>query len=197
MVRGAKILQALFLVFCSFVAVAQEKIEGIYPCVDSIINTLQTNTAYQPVKTKITGKKVVLKSDKAQNTFKQEEVLSWMDKVEKDSIKAYALNNAEYTCYVLSSSVKQATGLAINFTSWLIIIPNSNLVFEFESLSQNPKLIYFDQETSKLNFVRFTYGEHFFWKRDWDNVDFKMELNEIDNGELKLVSSKNSWCSEN
>lgn len=197
MVRYIKILQTLFLVFFSFVAVAQEKIEGVSPCVDSIINILQTNTTYQPVKTKITGKKALLKIDKAQDTFKQEKVLTWIDKVEKDSIKTYALNNADYSCYVLSSSVKQATGLAINFTSWLIIIPSSNLVFEFESLSQNPKLIYFDQETSKLNFVRFTYGEHFFWKRDWDNVDFKMELNEVDNGEMKLVSSKNSWCSEN
>jgi len=196
MVSGLKILLILFLVFFSFVAVAQEKIEGFSPCVDSIINTLQTNTTYHPVKAKITGKKAILKSDKAQDTFKQEKILSWIDKVEKDSIEVYSLNSTEYMCYVLSSSVIQATGLAINFTSWLIITPNSNLVFEFESLSQNHKLIYFDQETSKLNFVRLTYGEHFFWKRDWGNVDFKIELNEIDNGEAKVISSKNSWCSE-
>lgn len=40
MVRGVKILQALFLVFYSFIAVVQEKIEGIYSRVDSVINTL-------------------------------------------------------------------------------------------------------------------------------------------------------------
>jgi hypothetical protein len=196
MVRGIKILLVLLLTFSSCAVVAQEKIGGIFPCVDSVINASHTHTIYTPVKVKITGKKAVLKGDNTRDTFGQEKVLSWIDKVEKDSIRAYELKNAEYKSYILSSFIKQATGLGSNFTSWLIIIPKSNTVFEFESLAQNHRLIYFNKETSKLNFVRFTYGEYFFWKRDWDNVDFKIELNEIDNGESKVISSTNSWCSQ-
>lgn len=197
MVKIIKILQTIILVFFPFFSIAQEAKEVISPCVDSVINTIHTNTIYQLVKTEITGKKIVFKGSKVQTTFKQEKVISWIDKVEKDSIKAYELNNAECRFYLLSSSVKQATGLGINFTSWLIIFENSNLVFELESLSQNPKLIYLNQATNKLYFVRFTYGDYFFEKRDWDNIDFKIEFNEIDNGEIKLVNVTNSWCSQN
>ncbi|MDZ4203490.1 MAG: hypothetical protein U1C46_01610 [Bacteroidales bacterium] len=197
MVRDVKMLQALFLVLLSFVAGAQERIKGVSPCVDSVINSLQTHTIYQPVKVKATDKKLTLKCDKTQKAFKQDAVLSWMNKIEKDSIKAYELNSTDLKCYVFSSYIKRATGLAINFTSWLIVVPKSNFILEFESLVQNNRLIYFDKQTNKLIFIRFTYGDSFFWNRDWDNVNFKMELNEIDNGSVKAISSKDSKCPEN
>jgi len=191
-----KILQFLLLIIIPFAISAQEKIEGIIPCVDSMIESRQSNTDYKLLKTKITEKKIIFKSSNSRDTFRQDEILTWIEKIEKDSLRVYELINVEQRCYLLKSNIKQATGLASNFTSWLIVIPKSNLIFEFESLSENRELVYLNSKTGNLQFVRFTYGENFFWKRDWENVDFKIELNEIDNGEVKIVSSENSWCSE-
>lgn len=197
MVEGMKdILFLLLIVVSSFTVVAQERIEVISPCVDSILTTIQTKVVYKPLDVEADEGIHIYLGDSS-IVLKQEKVIEWLEGVKIDSLKGQELRINESVYYVFYSDVLPASGLANNFTIWLIVDVQSNLFIDFNSLSQNPKLIYFDQETSKLNFVRFTYGEHFFWKRDWDNVDFKMELNAIDNGEVKLVSSKNSWCSEN
>jgi hypothetical protein len=194
MVKKVTILKVLFLVMLSFPAVAQEKIEGISICVDSVVATIDTNNTYIPLVVKILPKKIILKENSLQYEFKQDEILLWIDKVQNDSIKAFKLNNANFTYYVLSSQIKQATGLGINFTSWLIIDSQSCFIVEFESLSRNIRLIYFDSQTEKIRFIRFTYGESFFWSRDWDNIDYKIELNEIDRGNTKIIMSKDSKC---
>lgn len=185
MVKKIKILGIIFFIFISSVTIAQERMECTSACVDSLVKFLKTNTTYYPVETKIVGKIMFLEYNEVQDTLCNDKVYSWISKVKNDNVKAYVLSDADNKCYILSSLVKQATGLAVNFTSWIIAIKDSSIVFEFESLSDNPKLIYFDQETGKLNFFRITYGEIFFWERDWDNVDIEIELNEIDSGEIK------------
>lgn len=196
MVKGMKILLSIFLVISSFVAVAQEQIGIITPCVDSVLTTIKNKAVYKPLDVTVDdGIRIVLGDSNI--VLQQEQVIEWLEGVKTDSLRGYKLSVDESNYYIFSSDVLPASGLANNFTIWLIVDVQLNLFIDFNSLSQNPKLIYFNQETNKLSFVRFIYGEHFFWKRDWDNVDFKMGLNEIDNGELELVSSKNSWCSEN
>ena len=196
MVKMMRTLYFLLLIISPFAMSAQEKIKGIIPCVDSIIENRQSNTNYKLLRTKITEKKIIFKSSNSKDTFRQGKILAWIEKVDKDSLKGYELINEEQRCYLLKSNIIQATGLASNFTSWLIIFPKSNLIFEFESLSENCELVYLNSKTGNLQFVRITYGENFFWKRDWDNVDFKIELNEIYDGKVKVVSSENSWCLE-
>lgn len=189
-----KILFVALLTSLSFVALAQERIQGISPCVDSVVNASMTHTIHSLVKFKIIGKKIVFVNTNLRHTFDQENIFTWLNTIEQDSIKAYQLKNAQYEYFILSSKIKQATGIGSNFTSWLIIIPNTNEIYEFESLSQNPKLISFAISNKKLNFVKITYGDSFFWRRDWNNVDYQIEFYEIDNRAIKLIRSINTWC---
>lgn len=195
MVKSVTIFNVLFLVILSFPVFAQEKIKGISICVDSIIATIDTNNTYTPLATKVFPTKIILKENTLQCEFNQDEILLWLNKVENDSIKAYRLNNSCFTFYILSSQIKQATGLGANFKSWLIIDLQSCNILEFESLSENYRLIYFDSITERVRFIRITYGESFFWSRDWDNVVYKIELSEIDHDNTKIISSRDSKCS--
>lgn len=194
MVREMKILFVAMLTSLSFVALAQERIQGISPCVDSVVNASMTHTIHSPVKFKIIGKKIIFVNTNLRDTFDQENVFTWLNSVEQDSIKEYQLKDAQYKCFILSSKIKQATGLGSNFMSWLIIIPKANEIYEFESLSQNPKLIFLNTNNKRLSFVKITYGDFFFWKRDWNNVDYQIEFYEIDNRVIKLIRSINTWC---
>lgn len=194
MVKSKVILLIIFLIYSPLVIVAQEWIEDITPCVDSILNTKQTKANYRSLEVKADSFIYLDVDNRNEVIFKQEQVTDWLEGVYSDSIRACEFKVDESTYYIFSSRILPASGLANNFTPWLIVDSKFKLFIEFNSLSQNPQLVYFNQEANRLNFVRVTYGDHFFQKRDWDNVDYKMELNEIDNGEVKLVIIKNSWC---
>lgn len=194
MVRGMKILLSLLLTTSCVMGVAQERIESLTPCVYSVLTTIQTKAVYKPLDVKA-DQGIHIDLGDTNIVLEQEQVVEWLERKSVDSLRGYKLtvNNSVY--YLFSSQEEHGSGLIINFTMWLIIDVQSNLFIDFSSLSQNYKLIYFNSETSKLNFIRFTYGDYFFWNRDWDHVDYKMELNEINSGEMKLIESKNPWCS--
>jgi len=75
----------------------------------------------------------------------------------EDSLKAFKLSSKNKSYYLFSSPVKQATGLAVNFTTWLVVDREANIVFEFKSLSESYKAFYLEKKTEKMNFISLTF----------------------------------------
>jgi uncharacterized membrane protein YkgB len=195
MIAYKKTLYILVFIIYSHICFAQTEIEGIKPCVDSLISNLNNFTKYLSINFKIIDKGVVFYDKNLVDTVKDEKISSLLEYFDMDSIHSYLLINNKLKCYAISSSIKQATGLAINFISWIIIIPKYHCIYNFKSLSSNPKLIFFDNKNN-LQFIRVIYGESLFWNEDWDNVEYEIELNEInmDSCNTKIIEHKNSYC---
>ena len=119
---------------------------------------------------------------------------SWLEnEALKDSIKSYRLaGNKEY--YLLSSPIKQATGLAVNYTSWLIIDAENNLLFDIISLSDDVRAFYFEKGTSNLHFVSFTYGESFIHQKDYNEISYTIESYIIGKNGKELIGKNDSNC---
>ncbi len=80
------------------------------------------------------------------------------------------------------------TGIASNFQNWHIRLDNHSV--EFLSLSENPKLIFWDKN-GLLDYYSITYGGKFLDNKDWDNLTLDLLRYRINfNGESQLLSEE-------
>ena len=189
---------AAFFLVTVCVAHCQETAEALKPCVDAILNEKSNSTYYETLNYDLSKDTIDILSTLQTILNENEKYSSWSKKINKEDLEVCKLTNREKECYLLSSTYKQATGLAINFYTSLIVIPvpNGFRVIEFESLLANEELVFFDDKNGSLNYVRFTYGDNFFWSRDWENIDFKIEEYKVAAADVVLIRSKDSFCKD-
>ena len=168
--------------------------QSINCCLDSMLKQVDLSLSIMavPVKVSVSGNR--LRIDDRKNTFDNREIKAWLEeRAIVDSIKSFkVVSEKEY--YLFSSPVKGATGLAINFTTWLIVDVSNNLAFEFKSLSASHQVFYLEKATDKLHFVSFTFNESFFHQKDFENIVYRIESYAIDKGTKRLVDEKESEC---
>jgi len=178
----------------------QEQIKTFYPCLDSIFSNLKTKTSYKHFNINIKKTEIELtEKGICKLTLKDKKLIEWLQKMNNNNLKVYKVLNERKEFYLFSSQNNQATGLAINFTSFLILKLNSTKaknIFTFESLSSDKKLIFLDDISERINYIKITFGENFFWKRDWDNIDFKIESNIIKDNVVSIEKVINTTCSQ-
>lgn len=177
---------------------AERQTQSVDCCLDSILNQIDASLVItaNPVEVIVKGSRLKVNAEK-KRTLSNGEIKSWLEEQAIiDSIKSYRLV-ADKEFYLLSSPIKQATGLAINFTTWLVIDASNNLSFEFKSLSGNHQAFYLEKATDELHFVSFTFGESFVHQKDFDNIVYKMESYTIGKEGKRLVEEKESRCSCN
>jgi hypothetical protein len=189
----------LFILLFNLNVHSQEEKEAFYPCLDSIFSNFKTKTLYRNLNINVKKAKIELsENSNCELILKDKQLIEWLQKMNNDSLKVYRVLNGRKEFYLFYSQNNQATGLAINFTSFLILKLNdtkASNIFTFESLSSDKRLIYLDDVFEKINYFKITYGENFFLKRDWDNVDFKIESNIIRDDVMKTEKVTNRTCS--
>lgn len=168
-------------------------------CLDSIIKQVDINTIVksQPVDVKIKKNELfVSNSDKV--VLRNNEIEVWLQELAiVDSIKAFALTHGSNNYYLFSSPIKQATGLAVNFTTWLIVDAKRNVTFEIWSLSNNSEAFYFDKVRDELQYISFSFSDNFVHQKDYDNISYKLELYSIKDGIESLIDVHQSQCNCN
>jgi hypothetical protein len=78
----------IFFNLISLNSISQEKFGCVSGCIDSIINSIESNTTYSLLLANFKNG-LVLMDGKHEMIYKQKQVLKWIDKVDKDSVKAY------------------------------------------------------------------------------------------------------------
>lgn len=173
----------------------ERQIRSVDCCLDSILKQIDASLVItaSPVEISVRGSKLKVDTGK-KITLSSGEIKAWLEEQAIiDSIKSYRLvANNEF--YLLSSPINQATGLAVNFTAWLVIDASNNLSFEFRSLSENHQAFYFEKATDELHFVSFTFSESFVHQKDFDNIMYNIENYTIKEGK-RLIKEKESRCS--
>lgn len=121
-------------------------------------------------------------------------VSAWLNAVNRDSIKVYGKLDKE-SYFIVSSKVKKATGLAVNFTKWLVLKPSSKTAFDFWSLDDDPKFFYHKpEEPDKLNAVIFNYSDEFIHNKDWNKLSLKVSNYQIGSGTKRVVRETHCQC---
>lgn len=176
----------------------ERQIQSVDCCLDSILKQIDARLVIMasPVEVSVRGSRLKIDAGE-KRTLGSREIKVWLEEQAIiDSVKSYRLvANKEF--YLLSSPIKQATGLAVNFTTWFVIDVSNNLSFEFKSLSENHQAFYFEKSTDELHFVSFTFGESFVHQKDFDNIFYKIESYTIGKVGKRLVGEKESRCSCN
>ena len=172
------------------------QIQSIDCCLDSITNSLQIESKYRAraIKMAFEIENVVLNDSLTTYKLKHKETRKWLDLVDVDSSKAYsfALNNEQY--FIIKSPIKDATGLAVNFIKWLILDEKGILVYEFESLSDNPQNFHVEYKMNRLNFISFKFNNRFFHEKNFDDILFDIEIYSLSGRTVKLLEVIHSPC---
>ncbi len=99
-------------------------------------------------------------------------VASWLAVVDHAKVRVYRAETREAAFFLLSSQVGNATGLAVNMTKWLVANPDSDVVSELSSLSDDPEFFFFrsDSGRQRLNCIVFDYTDDFINSVDRSNL---------------------------
>jgi len=119
-------------------------------------------------------------------------VIEWSEETDADSIHVYVLQSNHRSFFILSSRVKQATGLASNITTWLVIDVEKKLAYSLSSLSNNVDLFYF--QDSDLRVITFDYSDEFIENKDYDNMSFTVTHYLLIEGEERIAERTISKC---
>jgi hypothetical protein len=112
----------------------------------------------------------------------------WLKNEDVENLAAFRLDHKEKQALILGSTNIGATGIASNFQNWHIRLANHSI--EFLSLSENPRLIFWDRR-GQLNYYAIDYGDEFLKDRNWDNLTLDLRLFRISSdGEARLVSEE-------
>ncbi len=184
----------LILLLCYNFSVISQEIRGISTCVDSLVENIRSKTEYADLSIEIIDG-LFVKTDFDSKSFKNEKTKKWISKIEKSEIKGKKVSIGRSHCYAFRSKIKYATGLAINFFSWMVIIPDLDIVFEFKSLSSNFRLIYFE---NGLRFYKLNYESELRKKQNSRTITYKIEQFQLtDNGAQNLIKVFNTRCCSN
>lgn len=112
----------------------------------------------------------------------------WLQNMREDMLVVYELRNGDKKALILGSLNNGATGLASNFLSWRIQLDSYSV--EFLSVSEDPKLIFWDKGGT-LNYYSIEYSDEFIEKKDYDNITFDLLRYRVGPaGDSQLVSKE-------
>lgn len=147
-------------------------------------------------KEKAEGSRMVkLKAFNTDDETLSPDLKKWLETRDERELIASELLYGEKKVLILGSTNTKATGIASNFQNWFIRFDSRSI--EFLSLSENPKLIFWDKD-GLLNYYVVTYSSQFLDQKDWDNLTFDLLRYSISpNSEPRLVSEeRNVKCQQ-
>ncbi|WMJ74302.1 hypothetical protein RCC89_14165 [Cytophagaceae bacterium ABcell3] len=119
----------------------------------------------------------------------------WLDKVSHDSLVFYTVSKGKSSCYVVSSRFFGGSGLGSNFYAWAVIPSRKDTAYFFESLSNKVEQFYYLDSPNKLNVSTVNFGDRFFYYRNEDSLDFKIESYTVDFS-YRGIDTLDSYSSE-
>lgn len=169
------------LLFLNMKTYSQDK--RFYHIEDSIKKTINTKTKYKKLTNySIDSNKFSIDGYELKDSL----IYAYWDLISYRSLKGYKLMSNNNSLYLFSSSIRGACGLMVNFTKWLIILPNQNRTYSFLSLSEDKKLVYFDDKTKNICFIEISFGDSFYHNgHDFAHTDYKTTFNVINNNDSK------------
>jgi hypothetical protein len=139
-------------------------------------------------KEKAEGSRMVLLKAFNADAKTSPDLKKWLETRDEKKLVAVELKYREKQAFILGSFNLGATGIASNFQNWHVRFDGRSV--EFLSLSEDPKLIFWDSG-GLLNYYVVSYGDEFLKGRDWDNVTLDLLRYRIGrDGEPRLVSEE-------
>ncbi len=168
-------------------------ISDVNCCIDSILSQYdKSNLIFtQDVNCKIENNQIKI-DGKNKQLISKKYVKDWINGIIPDSLKSYSINTGMNEYYFFSSQIKDATGFAVNFTSWFIFDRKNNETFTINSLSSNSKALFFDKSSNDMIFITFNFSEKFIHDKDFDNI---LYLSNIYKFNLKGERTKSDYQS--
>lgn len=113
---------------------------------------------------------------------------NWLEGVQLDRLVVYEVQHEEKKVLAFRSIISGATGISGNYSQWFIQSDNYSIIFE--SLSENPSLIFWDKNDA-LNYYSVDYSQKFPENQNGNNTVLNLFRYKISpNGESQLVSEE-------
>jgi len=127
---------------------------------------------------------VKLKGFNAKNETLSPDLKKWLETADAEKLVSFELKSDVKKVLVLGSRNIEATGLASNLEYWAVEIDDH--LIEFQSLSNNPRLIFWDKN-GLLNYFVVDFSSEFIEERDFDHPSLDLHMFKInDEGKSQL-----------
>jgi hypothetical protein len=167
---------------CSWTTVVAQKpvvIRGGEFCEGHLLKKVATEKAE--------GSRTVLRAFNV-NAKTPPDLKKWLGTKDEENLVAVELKYKEKKALIFGSFNLGGTGIASNFQNWHVRFDERSA--EFLSLSQDPKLIFWDRR-GMLNYYVVSYGNEFLKDRDWNNLTLDLLRYRIGHdGKARLITEE-------
>ncbi len=206
-IKSKNYIIALFLLFTCCSSQSPSEDEDVLTCCirKQLESNDKTNTTPEPIK----GSRGVYKINNKDKLFisknflklnetdliANDSISNSIGQINIDSIKVYRVKLRNKSYVLLRSQVESATGLAVNFYTWLLIDidTNRNPMVKVLSLCSDGKAIYV--KDGILYFTLFDFADDFYLKeKDFDNPPIKIITYQLMHNRLAKLRQDNIIC---
>lgn len=113
---------------------------------------------------------------------------NWLEGVQLDRLVIFEVRLKEKKVLAFRSIISGATGISVNYSQWFIQFDNYSIIFE--SLSENPSLVFWDKNDA-LNYYLVDYSDKLPENKNGTNIALYLLRYKINpNGESQLVGEE-------
>ena len=123
-------------------------------------------------------------------------IKTWLSEADSANVKAYHIEGFEGRYKVVTAPIATATGLAVNFTKWLVFKGTNEVVTEFWSLLDDSQSVFHRSDARYFEILALDFSKEFLDKRNFDHPSYELIIHILGKGvsRTNLVSESNCPC---
>ncbi len=151
-------------------------------CLASYLDTagIDTNFRLLPTPHLIKENEIILGEKGSTRRWRGPMVREWLSIVDTTRISAHSVNGVKGGYKVLLAPYHSPCGLAVNFTRWLVLKNNNQVVAEFQSLIDVPSAVFLRLGSQSFEILIAEFSPEFHAHRDYDNPSYELSIYSIE-----------------
>lgn len=142
-------------------------------CVAHWMDAVEVDTHFRlrPLPRRVTETEILLEDGRTESRLYGPEIQQLLSVVDSAQLVVYAVQGVRGGYKVVTAPYFHPTGLATNFTHWLVLKGNNQVRIHFQSLLDMPRAAFLRQGSQSFEILMAELsGEFFHGDRDWDRM---------------------------
>ncbi len=165
-------------------------------CLDAHLDSIQIDSGFflLPIEHRIVDGDLVALRKQRSVRWHGPKISMWLEGADTARTQAYAVEGLRGDYFVVLAPIVTATGLAANFTKWLVLKQNNRVVADFWNLLDTTAAIYKRVDAAYFEVLSIDFNTEFSGYVDFENNSFDLAIYTSKGKRVEVENGKNNHC---